>query len=145
MKRIYLMIPLILLSACSAQITVVRPVAESWMSEDLKTFISGFEKTAMSHDDNDIIYYMDEGYVQEQMMMNLGGRKNQFLREIFGGNFQEIEKVHATNVPVPGKPGEYKPVVFDVSFKSGVKKTVRLYIMRLNGQGKTFSLFGAMG
>lgn len=144
MIRKFLLIPLLVISACSAR-TVVSAVSNAWTSGDIHVFLAGFEAAAMSHDDAAIMHFFDNSYIQEQMVVNLEGRREQFLNELFGGNFKEILTVRATVLPDRADPSQPLAATILVTFKSGIQQTMHMDLVWAQRGGRTFALRGPMG
>lgn len=144
MKRPLLLLTLLLAVSCSSRGSV-QTTAEAWLSDDLTVFITGFRNAACAHDRTGVMYYMDEGYVQEQLVVNLGGRRDQFINEMFGGDFDAIKSVNVLLAPSAITDWGAEPVTFVVEFNTGRRRNVRLYIRRMQGGERFYGIMGAMG
>lgn len=150
MKKIHLLFILFILASCSIE------KSSSTKPQDggtIEQFVSDFEKATLSRDANQIMLFMENGYVKEQHDQFLEGRTDQFLNEFFCGNnvssnafecakYQKIDAVE--NVSVVKKENWY-----DYTFKIKVgaqwilvKQTI---VERPSKYSKEYGLVGTSG
>src|SRR6478735_5059835 len=83
MKKIHLISILFILASCAVEKSSSTKPQDG---ETIDAFVSSFEKATLSHDANQIMLFMENGYVKEQHDQFLEGRTEQFLNEFYCGN-----------------------------------------------------------
>jgi uncharacterized FlgJ-related protein len=150
MKQLHLLFILFILAACSVKkSSSIKPQDGGTIEQ----FASNFEKATLIHDANQIMLFMENGYVKEQHDQFLEGRTEQFLNEFYCGNnvssnaFEcaKYQKIYAVeNVSVVKKENWY-----DYTFKVKVgtqwilvKQTIT---EKPSGYSNKYGLVGASG
>lgn len=118
-----------------------------YKSDNINTFLRGFEMAVESHERDLVLKYLEEDYLDEQLYDNLEGRTDQFMNELFWGYFYDIEDIKLLIFPT----GFTNDIVntdtlpFQVTFKDGTEKKIYLYIKKIRKRSREFAIFGAVG
>ncbi len=119
----------------------------AYKSENINTFLKGFEEAVESHNTKLVLKYIDEEYLEEQLNKNLEGRTDQFMNELFWGYFHDITDITLLIFPT----GFENDIVntdtlpYQVSFKDGTEKKIYLYIKKAKKRNTHFAIFSALG
>lgn len=112
-------------------------------------FANSFVDAVSNHDSKAILKHLDKNYRKEQMEF-LGGRTEQFINELFGGNdmttddyvnmkYKDITKIEIAEV-IPLKEGGYTYI-----FRIRDGKHDILSSLHLTQKGKKYGFVGAVG
>ncbi len=85
MKRFLFISALFFLFSCFATYKIGSEGEKYKIPKNLSVFLSSFEQSVTSHNQNKVLLYMDKAYKKEQHDEMLEGRTEQFLNEFFSG------------------------------------------------------------
>jgi len=153
MKKILFISALFFLFSCSVTYKIGSEGEKYKIPKNLSVFLSSFEQSVTSHNQNKVLSYMDNAYKKEQHDEMLEGRTEQFLNEFFSGTnvdgsgfvlvkFSLIRGIYFTSIQQTetGYTVYYtvktKDVTVDCNWEISVTKTE---------DGTVFGLVGAFG
>ena len=120
---------------------------DGYKSDNINTFLKGFEEAVEHHDTQLVLKYIDKDYIDEQLYKNLEGRKDQFMNELFWGYFHDISDITLLIFPT-GFENEIvntDTLPYRVTFTDGTEKKIYLYIKKVNRWNRHYAIFSALG
>jgi hypothetical protein len=106
----------------------------------LNLFLEQFRRTVIGHDWRNVVEYLDPAYVQDRLYDELGGDRNRFLSEVFGGiDPQRITDLGYDNFPESLASDKAVAKLGVTITASGVQNNLEYRILR---SGNTFLLVG---
>ena len=109
-------------------------------TSSLNLFLDQFRRAVIGHEWQNVIEYLDSAYVQDRLYDELGGNRNRFLSEVFGGiDPQRITDFGYDNFPENVARDKVVARLGVTITASGVRHSLECRILRAGG---TFRLIG---